>query len=267
MIEVVVNQYGQDVLTTKQWTFPCGESGFKIENIAAVHYEDVFLKLVYESNDDLFALAQAVDAVKNAGAKSWNLYMPYLPYSRQDRRCNDGEGHGLKVFASFINSLGFDRVYTDDAHSTVAEALFDNFFNNPQAACAQMLPKYDFLVAPDAGAEKKVYTHRQVAQGTMVITASKTRDAEGKITGTHVSNGFQVADFDVCIVDDLCDGGATFISLAEELRKYGPNRLDLYVTHGMFTNPAKFQLLYERFDNIYVHNLYNKSLESFVLII
>jgi ribose-phosphate pyrophosphokinase len=37
------------------------------------------------------------------------------------------------------------------------------------------------------------------------------------------------------MVDDICDGGRTFIELAKELRGMGAEKVHLYVTHGFFT--------------------------------
>ena len=39
----------------------------------------------------------------------------------------------------------------------------------------------------------------------------------------------------ILIVDDICDGGATFVGLAKELRAAGAKKVYLYVTHGIFS--------------------------------
>lgn len=38
------------------------------------------------------------------------------------------------------------------------------------------------------------------------------------------------------IIDDICDGGATFIDLARQLSKCDPKSITLFVTHGIFRN-------------------------------
>ena len=41
----------------------------------------------------------------------------------------------------------------------------------------------------------------------------------------------------VIIIDDICDGGATFSNLAQNLKEqYGVSKVDLLVTHGIFKN-------------------------------
>lgn len=49
------------------------------------------------------------------------------------------------------------------------------------------------------------------------------------------------------IVDDICDGGGTFVGLAKELRAAGATRVYLYVTHGIFSK----RLPLEGIDHVY----------------
>jgi ribose-phosphate pyrophosphokinase len=71
------------------------------------------------------------------------------------------------------------------------------------------------------------------------VFCSKKRDP---LTG-HLS-GFEIKNYnpnpnadgqDLLIVDDICDGGGTFVGLAKELRKAGAKKVYLYVTHGIFS--------------------------------
>ena len=249
-IEVFSGPYQVPV---KIWKFPGGEIGVKVEAKGIDTDWLPVIQLYWEGNDDLFALAQMVDIFRNAGVKEMVLEIPYFPYARQDRRCWPGEAHALKVVASFINSLNFDSVIVCDPHSTVLEALVDRLTVIPQEQCATMLPHYDFLIAPDAGAATKVCKHSQVQEGTKVLIAEKERDSCGKIVKSVINNPVQLFGKTACIVDDICDGGATFIELASVINDNGrPATLDLYVTHGIFSKGVAVLETY--FDTIYVHN-------------
>jgi ribose-phosphate pyrophosphokinase len=253
----------------KVWKFPCGEVGVQLTteilaNLASPKLTEVGIKVEFSSNDDLFALAQLVDAIRAVNLDvAISAWIPYFPYARQDRRANLGEGHALKIACQFINQLNFKYVCVDDAHSTVLEALLDRLAPYPQEKCARELPKFDVLLAPDAGAEKKIFKHNQVALGTEVICASKVRSPEGKITKTVLPYGGRLTGKTVCIVDDLCDGGATFLELGRVAREFEPAELCLYVTHGMFTNPEKFVELNDLFDRIFVYNLRPEAKKQF----
>ena len=56
----------------------------------------------------------------------------------------------------------------------------------------------------------------------------------GKILGTHV-HATDLSGLTAVITDDICDGGATFIGIAKELRRLNCHKVVLYVTHGIFS--------------------------------
>lgn len=59
----------------------------------------------------------------------------------------------------------------------------------------------------------------------------------------------------ILIVDDLCDGGATFIAEAEYLKELYPNReINLFVAHGLFTKGLS--IMFDYFNKIYTTNSY-----------
>ena len=84
----------------------------------------------------------------------------------------------------------------------------------------------------------------------------------GKIDYTHVPISPNDADKDIFIIDDICDGGRTFIEIAKAVNivrdfsssvtpeQYGKNYL--IVTHGIFS--AGFDFLAQYFDGIYTTN-------------
>ncbi len=52
--------------------------------------------------------------------------------------------------------------------------------------------------------------------------------------GTHV-HATDLSGLTAVITDDICDGGATFIGIAKELRRLNCHKVVLYVTHGIFS--------------------------------
>ena len=76
--------------------------------------------------------------------------------------------------------------------------------------------------------------------------AWKTRDVtSGALAGFGIE---PVRAGNYLVVDDLCDGGGTFIGLADLLDASGA-RADLYVTHGLFTKGT--QALLDRFTRVF----------------
>jgi len=193
------------------------------------------------NSDDIMLLLLTVDAIKRINHETKiNLFIPYFPYARQDRVCQPGEPLSVSVMAGIINSLGCDHVVIVDPHSDVCSALIDRCRIISQRDIAQYyMPTIHeneekiCLVSPDSGAEKKT---REISEcfGLPVIFCTKERDLKsGKINGVRVpefSNG-QV----FIVVDDICDGGRTFVALAEALKEKGAGDLYLYVTQGIFS--------------------------------
>lgn len=205
---------------------------------------------------DFFDVALLADAVRRLpgyrdGRVVLDLVCPYIPYARQDRACVAGEPHSIKVFAGLLNSLNFNNIYVLDPHSDVTPALIDNIIVMEQHEVWRNDYGNKVLVAPDAGALKKIYkfNHPHVA------CLNKKRDVtNGAILGTEIASG-DVAGKDCVIIDDICDGGKTFIESAKVLRAAGANRVELKVTHGIFSKGLK-PLLEGGIDFISTANLF-----------
>lgn len=258
---------GKDPAEVKVFKFPAGESGvsFTWDNSrtrAVGNQLSCAITLNWEGNDDLINLALLVDAIRRRMPEiQIGLVMPYFPYARQDRVCNPGESLSVKVIADLINSLNLNRVYVVDPHSDVLGAVLNNM---EQIDVGQKIKKalttiYEGqgckIVSPDAGALKKIYRYAKDCNGVGVVRADKSRDtATGKITGTVVYSE-HLGKTNLLVVDDIVDGGGTFIPLAEELRKITDGTVSLFVTHGLFTRGV--DIVADAFDNVFVvSNMY-----------
>lgn len=215
--------------------FSGGEVQVRITDQLKYPYS-VIIRAHIVNSAGLMELLLMTDALRCVGAKKISLVIPYLPYARQDRVCSPGESLSLKVFCDIINSQNYESVTVWDVHSDVSLALLGRVVNRHQSEFVSQisLPNKTYLVAPDAGALKKIYTDAKI-MGCDIIRADKTRDVfTGEITETTVYSEYR-GRTDMLIVDDICDGGYTFIQLAKELRKISSGKIDLYVTHGIFS--------------------------------
>jgi ribose-phosphate pyrophosphokinase len=214
------------------------------------------------SSDDIMALLMFTDAIRRANPRiRLTLSIPYLPYARQDRVCSPGEALSVRVMADLINSMRYEAVFVCHPHSDVGPACINNCQTTPPE---YIIDNFDDLstkikgmtiIAPDAGAEKACYNVSKYFGGLDVISCSKIRDPkDGSIVATDVHYGFSLRNTDVLIVDDICDGGMTFIKIAERLReRIKPRSISLYVTHGIFSK-GKGVLFDAGIDKIYTTN-------------
>jgi ribose-phosphate pyrophosphokinase len=226
-----------DGIDFKKFDFPSGcEPHLKLPIITDEH---VKITCRIQNTSDLFFLLLATDALKRSGVKKIECFIPFLPFARQDRVMVKGEPLSVKVISDLLNTQGFDKVQIYDAHSEVCVALIDNSdsITNHSFVEAVLKNKHGYLiVSPDAGSYKKIFHLCQhLNYKDEIVLCNKTRDVEsGHITSvTCAINDFQ--GLDLYIVDDICDGGGTFILLADELKKRNCGKVNLIVSHGLFS--------------------------------
>ncbi len=196
-----------------------------------------------------------------------HLRMPYLPFGRQDKPVSNNTTFNLRVFARLINNLGFKSVATVDAHNPiVASEFFQLGFKNISVdkIHSELISSYNptYIVFPDKGAQDR---YKNLSHFSTIFCEKVRDQATGQITGVNVDfpqfTTLRPTD-KLLIIDDLCDGGATFIAVAKALRENTmPNiRIALFVTHGIFSKGRK-HLLDNGIDEIYTTNslLHNKD--------
>jgi ribose-phosphate pyrophosphokinase len=232
----------------------------------------IVIKSRFNSFRDLEIIICATVALRGMGVKVIELHIPYIVGARSDRQFIEGGTSYLRdVIAPILNYMNYERVVCLDPHSDVAAATIKNLVchnNVPLVTFAlnQIKSKDFVLVSPDGGALKKVY---KVADAIDykgdVIVCSKSRDNEGRLTKTEVPLEQKHIDRDFIIIDDICDGGRTFINIAERIKAMSDSKIYLVVTHGIFSKG--FRELNKYFDGIYSTNSYvDKTDETFSMI-
>lgn len=184
--------------------------------------------------------------------RSVSLHIPYLPYARQDKEVGNDATFNLAVLADVLNSLDCGPITSVDVHSPAAEKLIHRFRSLPITGVHSLLVEAlepNFIVFPDSGAKLR-YSLKPFDHLPLLI-CNKTRDqATGAITAQSMSyrrvgdmavHGVQLdqvagADDKFLIIDDICDGGATFIGVAAQIHaKLSRAKIYLFVTHGIFS--------------------------------
>lgn len=212
------------------WAVP-----FEFDNLSVVQAN------IEDGTRDLIRIGLVKDALERLGVKDVNLTLGYFPQARADRVFEVGNPLPIKVFADILNSFGFSRVSIYDPHSDVSSALINNvdivsqtdMLRNQLSIIKRYLPEFA-LCAPDLGATKKIFDSVQAFGHTDYIQAVKIRDVK---TGNIVKCDLTVdkVEGNILIVDDICDGAASFKFLAQKLKEKGAFKVGLYVTHGIFS--------------------------------
>lgn len=248
------------------FTFAGGEPHIKIKNTAFAADEKVMLTHRIVSFNDLGLICMAVDALQRIGFQHIELFIPYFPAARQDRLMTSGEPLSVKVYAQIINAMNLQKVMVFDPHSEVTPALLNRceVITNHRFIEKVMheIGNETLLISPDGGALKKIYKVSEFLGGVEVLECSKSRDVKtGKLSGFKVYAD-ELAGKNCLIVDDICDGGGTFIGLAQELKNKNAGKLYLAVSHGIFSKG--FEELSKYFDGIFTTNSFRDTDNEFV---
>lgn len=259
---------GQKEIQFEAFTFKGGEPHIKIQSKIEAN-EIVYVAHRIQTFNDFGLLLVAINALQMMKIKDIRLILPYFPGARQDRLMVNGEPLTVKVYADIINNLNVSEVIVFDAHSDVTTALLNNCtpVNNFKFVekVTQAIGEDLILISPDGGALKKIYKLAAYLQEYPVVECSKIRDVKtGKLTAFKVYAD-NLENKNCLIVDDMCDGGGTFLGLAEELKKKNAGALHIAVSHGLFTRGT--DTLKEQFSNIYATDSFKSNEDPNVHII
>lgn len=240
--------------------FPNNESYIDFEITREMKEKNNFIFFKFENDAEFMYLKFLKDFLNDNGIERISLVMPYIPYSRMDRK-EEKRLFTLKSIANFINSLNFKKVIVWEPHSEVSVALFDridvknttyditmklmyqlsDIANQQEKLCGDKDP-YEvikeecllndvYLVYPDNGAAKR---YEKQFKYEKFITCKKNRDFNtGRITSLELElNDNSIKPKIAIIVDDLSSRGGTFQLTAQKLKdELAVEKIFLVVTH------------------------------------
>ncbi len=249
-------ELGCKVSPHEEREFACGEH--KARPLVSVWGEDVYVlsslhgDCDYSVNDKICRLLFFIGALKDAGASRVTAAIPYLAYSRKDRRTKPSDPVATRYVATILQSVGTDRIITMDVHNLAA---FENSF-----ACPSInLTTFDLfaahfyraagenvntIVSPDLGGIKPtrqfLEAYSELSHHSPNLAIMDKKRSEGKVSGTGL-----IGDIGnhVLILDDMIGGGSTLCRAVTACIEAGAHDVSVGATHGLFENgaPALFK--------------------------
>lgn len=250
-------------------TFSGGERHVQLPSLSLSETAEIEIEARIQTATEIIDLLLLVNALQHKYGKdrSINLTLPYLPYARQDRVCAEGQAFSLDVFAGLINSMKLNKITVWDCHSQVGINLIQAQNISPEniiATCSDLVKLLtspdSVLICPDQGAQTRCKAIQDSLSIVSMVQCYKRRDpSTGKITKTEVDVE-SLKGKTAVITDDICDGGFTFIKIAEQLKEKGASKIVLFVTHGIFSKGT--EVFDDLIDEIYTTNSFERSFES-----
>ncbi|HNT29974.1 MAG TPA: ribose-phosphate diphosphokinase [bacterium] len=252
LAEQIAQELQQPLGAVKLLRFSDGEIGVALEE--PILRRDVFViqSCSVPTNDHLMELLIMIDAFRRGGARSITAVVPWLAYSRKEKKDNPQDPISGKLVANLLETAGIDRLIALDLHADAVEGFFDVPVINLSAVSlfAEALQGIDHentvVVAPDMGGAKRA---RRLAKEleVPVVILEKIRPHNSPHTEV-VSMIGDVSDKRAIIVDDIISTGSTLINAANILKDRGANRVDVCITHPILAEDASAMIKQSRID-------------------
>lgn len=218
-----------------RWTrYPAGEWHFETERSC-----DIVIEATGLEPDFWPKLALVTNKFACAGHRV-ELALPYFPAARGDKETPPD----VMAYTMLLGALPLAAIHCFDPHSPVGPTLLRNL--GKDVVCHPSTPavveavrglRIAGVIAPDRGATIRA-TAVACALDVPLVTAFKVRDpATGRLSNFQTPP-LPEQDGRWLVVDDICDGGGTFIGLAKALG-LPRERLHLWISHAIFSGNAK----------------------------
>lgn len=212
-------------------------------------------------NDNLMELYLLIRTLKRSSASSITAIIPYYGYARQDRTMESRVPISAADVAVLLENSGLDRMVAIDLHAGQIQGFFhsvpvDNIYGSIIMApvlSEQRLHK-PVVISPDAGGVPRAKKFKDALANYGVdadfAIIVKQRVKAGIVDTVNLIG--EVKGRDVIIVDDICDTGGTLVKAAEELKKFGAERIYASITHPVFSKDAIDKIENSDFTQLFV---------------
>lgn len=206
-------------------------------------------------NDHFVELLLIQDACFRSSAKSVTVIAPFWFYSRSDKRDHRG-AIGAKMTMDIVSSNA-NRIISMDFHASQEQAfanvpcdnlycitLFCNYLKENRfihTDGSNIDPNNEYvLIAPDAGAEKKVKAYSSILKlNYRMLTKTRDYTKENVVLESHLTGDPRtIFGKTAIVIDDMIDTAGTLIQGILELKKYGITNVIVIASHGIFSGDA-----------------------------
>lgn len=200
------------------------------------------------ANDKLCRLLFFLGALRDAAAERVTAVVPFLCYSRKERKTKPRDPVTTRYVAAMFEAVGVDRVVALEVHNLAAfqnafrcrtehleaHGLFADYF------AAKLWDRELAVVSPDVGGIKRAdrfreFLARRLGREVPGAFVEKRRSA-GVVSGDALVG--DVAGCTVLLLDDMISKGTTLARAAEACRKAGASDVLAAAAHGAFVPEA-----------------------------
>ncbi|MBI3037577.1 ribose-phosphate pyrophosphokinase, partial [bacterium] len=208
-------------------------------------------------NDNLMRLLIVIDALKRASAACVSAVVPYLGYSRQEKKSTGREPITAKLVANLITTAGADRLITIDMHTSALQGFFDIPVDHLSAGLllGNYLLQRDLrntvVVSPDTGGVQRAREFANRLKLPLAIIDKRRPEANQAVVMNVIGD---VSNKNIVIFDDIIDTASTLVRVAEVLIEKGAKRITACCSHAVLSDPACERIQKSQVDEIITTN-------------
>lgn len=228
-------------------TFADGE--VHVEFIDNIRGQDIYIlqPLCQPVNRNLMELALLTDAARRSSANSVCAVVPYLSYSRQDRRPRgDRTPISARLVANILETAGINHLVTIDLHAEQIQGFYsipvDNLYASnvllgdmSRLIASKGLDSPPLITSPDIGglARARAMAKRLELDIAFIdkrrprANVAEVMNIIGDVKGRHCF-----------LVDDMIDTAGTLCAAANALKESGAGSVRAFCTHLLLSGSA-----------------------------
>lgn len=256
--------FPQQLGVCKVGKFKDGEIHFENESSVRNSKCFIFQSMSGPVNDRLVETLIAIDALKRASAGEINVLVPYLAYTRQDRKAKPRQPISARLIADILQVAGANRVITFDLHAPQIEGFYSIPVDN--ISCMPLFIKFllqkgkvtdrTIVVSPDHGSAVRARKMAEQLKAPLAII-DKRRIKENEVHSMTIIG--DVKGKDCLLIDDLVDTGNTLCEAAKLLKGHGARSVCACCTHAVLSDNAVDSISHSVIDDFYVTNSIQKA--------
>lgn len=230
-------------------TFPDGESYIRF-NVESLTDEDVIIVQTTSPPQEqkLIQLFLMADNAKDMKAKSITAVVPYLAYSRQDKRFLSGEVFSIKTIMKLLEVCSISKIITVNAHNPTVLKTFkipaEDLSAIPTLAeyfKAQALTENPVSLSLGKKALNMAKEANSILKGGFDYISTRRDIQTGKVTLEEKT--LQVKNRDVIIFDDIISSGGTIAKAVDFAKKQGARKVYAACVHSLLMGDAQKRIL------------------------
>jgi len=217
------------------------------------------------------------DMLLRAGVEKVDLYLPYMPYQREDKKDEGRVPIAAKQIFNDIKSAFQDkleRLVTFELHAPQSQGYLDipvdhlncnNLFAN-YVLSDHFQEKYagkEFVVvSPDVGHAKYAKKFAELL-GVDYVIIDKGRETHGEASVNDRNIEAQVKNKICLMTDDMCDTGGTLINAYNNIMSYGAAGVVAMAGHAIFSPKTDGIPVEQKFKECGIHVVVTDTLPRF----